>query len=272
MKKFHDVGYYAYRNDGGSREHGLLKFKFVKIGDNYHNGDVLFTLGWQTCNDHQYWYGTRLSFGTGIGTTNREFENVQYAVKIVGFIIKHYGFELSQEILRGLPELGWIEEAKYELAKAKEFSWEGMYRQLTPELLVYLGLPSLNIPRVIRDDRADGKYVEIDKLAAPELSTWIAKHNGVTLATTVVDGSSEGYYLAQDTLENLAFHEVQLVNGTAQGRTTWVWPYEKEQYLKAYVEWVQNNRPVSVLHQAPSFSPMEILLDRYNRWLHVVKY
>lgn len=278
MKKFKDIGYTPMRRDADDRYYGHFIIKFVTLGDDYRAGDEVAYIEWQTDSDYPtehrkvpHWYGPSINVGSYNRSHTNQYEHMLKGMEVFKFVIKHFGYGVSEELVSPDPTAEQIEEIKYELGQAKEYSWEGIHTRMQPEVLVYVGLPALGIPRVIYDKRFD-MVVEADNVAFPELYKWRAV--SYDFDSWIGSALAWDYASAQNAVEQEVRAELAKINASkdlhgyaSHGPFKYTWGSNKEAYKKAATKWLDGGRPVtSTGDVAPTVTPLADLLDCYQRF------
>jgi hypothetical protein len=272
MKKFNDVGYIIYRDDGepfSGTDSGHVHLAIVKFDeeDSYRNGTELCNIAWQTSRDFDHWYAPSLKISTR-GAGAEDWTTLDRAHKIVGFILKHFGYNVDLEIINKFPDSDAISEAKWEIKRGKvHYEYDPYWDALTPEVLVHIGLPSLNIRRVIRDGRDDNGVVLVSERLDDSFELWEAnpaqRWLGDTVAATVKDAKAQLFELVTQESGRI----------TAGMPTDIAFPREKDAYLAAAQAWLGGGMPVRVKSTGhPTPSDLRILTDVRARWHNKIQY
>lgn len=282
MKKFNDVGYIAMRVDSDNRHYGHFRLEFVLIDEEGRRDGVrIASIQWQTDNDYPtehrqfpYWYGASLDVGTGNRSHTDQLEHMERGMEVLKFVVKHFGYSVPREILADMPEANAMRQARESLADSKRWSYDGFYPRMQPEVLVWIGMPSLNIPRVVWDKRF-GKTVPAEQVESPNLFRWRAVADFDNWIGTGLAGDHSS---AQDAVEEEVRAElakIEFLTGTNQVdhehrsklELKWCWGHNKAKYVEVAHEWLNSGRPViGTGAYAPKVSPLMDLLDCYSRY------
>lgn len=272
MKKFKDIGYTVYRDDY-SQTYGHLKIRFVHLDQesDWRDGTQVARLVWQTGDNKKSWYALDTSVGTGRGSHTDQYRYMQEGMHVLKFVIKHFGYSVPDEIACNMPSADAMVLAKKNLAEDKEYTYEGALSRLQPEVLVWIGLPALGIPRVVFDKRFR-KTVLADQVEFPELSRWRAVSD---FENWIGAGLALDYFTAQNAVEEevrgelMKLDSVDIRGYPRHGGLKWCWGSNKEAYREAAIEWLESGRPVTQTGEyAPEVTSLEELLDIYRRYLN----
>lgn len=272
-KNFKGIGYVAYRSDGtiyDRTDYGHIHLSIVKFDkeDTWRNGDEYVNLYWQTDKpsygdyeaDKLHWYGTSLKvhpFGS-----LADYDVLEKAWEVVRNITKYFGYSVTyNEVVRQLPDSAAVEQAWYELDRGKNhYGYEPYWNALTPEILVHIGFPSLNIPRVVKDGRDEHGYVLEEDRLPDNIRVWRAKYNGVYLGETkAVD--------AREAKNNLFVAINDEIGRLESGQPKIAFPKDKEKYIAAATGWFENGFPVMDANVSfPTPTDLVTLTSLTQRW------
>jgi len=265
MKKFHDVGYRPYRKDSGSYSdrygHFIIQLVGLRTEDVYGSTDTLAEVSWQSyapmSDEPPYWTQPSIDFKSW--GARQYWESYDKGHKVLTFLARHFGFSVSTENLRGLPSEEAVSECKYEINQGKAvYGYDPHFGSLTPEVLVYIGLPTLGIRRVAKDGRSDLLYVPVDDIYAEGMDVWSAKVDGVYLGETLAFDEQAA---KRNMLWDVAGPEANRIR-LGDRPLKICFPRDGEAYVKAFIEWQEIGMPVSCgCIGNPSITSLEELLD-----------
>lgn len=289
MKKFDNVGYRPYREDSGrtgSGNYGTLGFEFLLFGGDeeerpYGDGDELVSLTWGTQLEYRrkgqvdspFWYSASWSFGSMSRYPSGDaIENAKLGINVAKYVEKWFGFYVPENVAMVLPDN--IAEVAAILKKERESYYDGYTRGLDPHVLVYLGLPALNIPRVVNDFRVH-RVIKVDDMLDTEVCEWIARsyydlhdRDGTFMCSVLAPNQEEALEIAKVEVKG----EVAALTATDfRGRSTprpkWTLPQDKDKYLEAAKKWFEMPSVYRMPGpRAPEVTPIEQLLDASARY------
>ena len=160
-------------------------------------------------------------------------------------------------------------EAKRQIVKSKRDYYGSSWNQLIPEVVLYVGLPSLNIPRIVRDYRT-GEYVLPEDRLPRGVNSWTAKvdgYYGFYLGSCLADGEQEAkkiflHEVINNEVERIHDHRpLQIVSRESA-----------EIYEEKFREWQECGMPVYEKEVGyPEVTDMAELLDPRARWHDEIK-